>query len=165
MNRMTRSLLFPLLIALPLAAQPAGPFGAWTLAKAPDLPKVIEAATEAMNFVTRPIARSRLGKTNSIYQTLRLGREAGAFSIQYDQRQPQIMPADGQAVAWTREDGEELLISARMDRDDLVQTYKAKDGARTNVFHLDPATRILTLQVTVTSPRLPGPLNYAITYR
>jgi hypothetical protein len=33
------------------------------------------------------------------------------------------------------------------------------------VFHLDPASHTLTLNVTVTSPRLPGPVTYAITYR
>jgi hypothetical protein len=160
----TRLLPF-LLLALPLAAQPSGPFGAWTLASAPDLPRVIEAATADMNFITRPIARSRLNKTNAVYQSLRIEPESGGVSIQYDQRQPQHLPAEGQAVAWTREDGEKLLISIRMDRDDLVQTYKAKDGERTNVFHVDPASRTLTLKVTVTSPRLPGPLTYALTYR
>jgi hypothetical protein len=155
----------PCLFALLLAAQPAAPFGNWTLDSAPDLPRVIEEATASMNFITRPIARSRLNKTNEVYQTVRIEREAGTISIQYGQRQPQRMPADGSPVAWTREDGEKFLISARADRDDLVQTYKAEDGERTNVFHVDPASRILTLNVTVTSPRLPRPVSYAITYR
>jgi len=147
------------LLALLLAVQPAAPFGSWTLDAAPDLPKVIEAATASMNFITRPIARSRLNKTNEVYQTVRIEREAGTISIQYGQRQPQRMPADGSTVAWTREDGE------KAERDDLVQTYKAEDGERTNVFHVDPDSRILTLKVTVTSPRLPRPVSYAITYR
>jgi hypothetical protein len=153
------------LLALLLAVQPTAPFGSWTLDAAPDLPKVIEAATASMNFITRPIARSRLNKTNEVYQTVRIEREAGTISIQYGQRQPQRMPADGSTVAWTREDGEKFLISARAERDDLVQTYKAEDGERTNVFHVDPDSRILTLKVTVTSPRLPRPVSYAITYR
>jgi len=162
---MTPKLLLAILLALPLAAQASGPFGSWTLASAPDLPKVIEAATAGMSFITRPIARSRLRKTNEAYRTIRIERETGGLSIQYDQRQPQHMPGDGHAVPWTREDGEKFLLSARMDQDDLVQTYKAEDGERTNVFHVDAATRTLTLRVTVTSPRLPGPLSYAITYR
>ena len=162
---MTLKPLLCLLLALPLAAQAPGPFGAWTLASAPDLPRAIDAATAAMNFITRPIARSRLRKTNEVYRTIRIEREAGGLSIQYDQRQPQHMPADGHAVPWTREDGEKLLLSARLDLDDLIQTYKADDGERTTVFHVDAATRTLTLRVTVTSPRLPGPLSYAVTYR
>jgi hypothetical protein len=157
--------LIPALLALPLAAQPSGPFGSWTLVSAPDLPGIIEAATAPMNFITRPIARSRLKQTNSVYRTIRIERESGGIAIQYDQRQPQRMPADGQTVQWTREDGQTFLISTRVDGDDLVQTYQAEDGRRTNRFHVDPASRILTLKVTVTSPRLPGPLDYAITYR
>ncbi len=157
--------LFTLLLTAPLAAQPAGPFGAWTLASAPDLAKVIEAATASMNFIIRPIARSRLNKTNAVYPTLRIEQETGGVSIQYGERQAQHLPADGRTVEWVREDGEKFLISTRVDQDDLVQTYKAGDGERTNVFHVDPASRTLTLKVTVTSPRLPGPLSYAITYR
>jgi len=157
--------LLPALLALPLAAQGSGLFGTWTLATAPDLPRIIEAATAPMNFVTRPIARSRLKKTNDVYPAIRIEREAGGFSLQFGERAPQHLPDDGRAVPWTREDGEKFLVSARMDQDDLVQTYKAADGERTNVFHLDPAGRTLTLKVTVTSPRLPGPLTYAITYR
>jgi hypothetical protein len=157
--------LFPVLLALPLAAQPAGPFGAWTLASAPDLSQVIDAATAPMNFIARPIARSRLNQTNAVYRTIRIQPEPGGVSIQYDQRQPQHLRADGTSVPWTREDGEKFFISTRVDRDDLVQIYRARDGERTNVFHLDPASRTLTLKVTVTSPRLPRPLNYALTYR
>jgi len=157
--------LIPALLALPLAAQPPGPFGSWTLVSAPDLPGIIEAATAQMNFITRPIARSRLNQTNNVYRTLRIERESGGITIQFDQRPPQHTPADGQTVQWTREDGQTFLVSTRVDRDDLVQTYQAEDGQRTNRFHVDPATRILTLKVTVTSPRLPGPLDYELTYR
>jgi hypothetical protein len=157
--------IVPLLLAIPLAAQNPGPFGTWTLASAPDLAKAIADATAPMNFITRPIARSRLAKTNAVYRTLRIERVPAGISIWYDQRQPQVMPADGTAVPWTREDGEKFLISARLDQDDLVQTYQAEDGRRSNVFHLDPAGRTLTLAVTVTSPRLPGPLNYTLAYR
>ena len=153
----------PFLLALPLAAQ--APLGNWTLASAPDVPAIIEAATAPMNFVTRPIARSRLRKTNPVYQAIRLERTPGEFVITYDVRAPQRMPANGSAVPWKREDGDEFLISARADKDDLVQRYKAEDGERTNVFHLDPATRAMTLTVTVSSAKLPKPVTYAITYK
>jgi hypothetical protein len=162
---MVPGFVLALLIAVPLAAQNPGPFGTWTLASAPDLAKAIAEATAPMNFLTRPIARSRLAKTNSVYQTLRIERVPAGISIGYDQRLPQVMPADGSAVAWTREDGEKFLISAHLDQDDLVQTYQAEDGRRSNVFHLDPGSRTLTMAVTVTSPRLPGPVNYTLAYR
>ncbi len=153
----------PFLLALPLAAQ--APLGHWTLAGAPDVPAIIEAATAPMNFVTRPIARSRLRKTNPVYQAIRLERTPGEYVITYDLRAPQHMPANGAAVPWKREDGDKFLISAAADKDDLVQRYKAEDGERTNVFHLDPASRTMTLTVTVTSAKLPRPVVYTITYK
>jgi hypothetical protein len=153
----------PLLLAIPLAAQ--APLGTWSLASSPDLPAIIEAATAKMNFVTRPIARGRLKKTNTAYQRIRIERTAAEFAFTYDDRQPQRMPADGKAVDWKREDGEKFLISTRTDKDDLVQTYKAEDGERTNVFHVDPATHVLSLTVTVKSAKLPAPVVYTLTYK
>ena len=162
---MTVKPLLALILAVPLAAQPAALFRTWTLASAPDMTKVIEDATATMNFITRPIARSRLAKTNAVEPTIRIDPEPGGVAIQYGERQPQHLTADGRTAEWTREDGEKLLVSARMDADGLVQVYKAADGERTNAFQVDGAGRILTLKVTVTSPRLPGPVSYVLTYR
>jgi len=154
---------FLFLLALPLAAQ--APVGAWTLASAPNITAVIEAATAPMNFIKRPIARSRLGKTNPAYKRIHIDHTPAEFIIQYDDRAPQHMPTNGNAVNWKREDGETFLIAIRNDQGDLRQTYKAEDGERTNVFHVDPASGSLTLTVTISSTKLPGPVTYAITYR
>ena len=162
---MFRRLFLSLLLTLPAAAQDSGLSGTWTLVEAPDLAKVIDAVVASMNFLARPIARSRLAHTNTAYGTLRIDQQPAEILIQTDQRAPQRMPADGQPVEWTREDGERFVISARRERGDLVQTFQARDGERTNVFHLDPASHTLTLSVTVTSPRLPRPLTYALVYR
>jgi hypothetical protein len=155
--------VLPFLLAAPLAAQSFA--GDWHLATAPDVPAIIEAATAPMNFVTRPIARGKLKKTNPVYQRIRISRTPTEFVLQYDDRAPQHMPADGHAVAWTREDKEVFQISARVDKEDLIQHYQAEDGERTNVFHLDPATHLLTMEVTIKSKRLPGPVVYKITYK
>jgi len=153
------------LCSAPLPAADPAPFGAWTLAAAPDLGQIIAAATEPLNFLVRPIARARLAKLNQPYRTLTLVRGERTFSVQFDQRPALVMPADGSAVAWTREDGETFRIAARMEQDALVQTFQAADGTRTNVFRPDPATGGLTLAVHITSPRLPAPLEYALGYR
>jgi len=158
--------MLPLLLAVPLAAQAPGALvGTWKLAAVPDLPRIIEQATAPMNFVTRPIARARLKKTNSAYRQVVINCSPAEVTIQYEDRAAQHMPASGQAVPWTREDGEKFMISARVDGQDLIQTYKAEDGERINVFHVDPATGALSLGVTVKSPRLPAPVTYALPYR
>jgi hypothetical protein len=165
MARRYRPLLLPIFLALPLAAQNPGLFGTWTAAEVPDLTPVIEAATASMNFLTRPIARARLKKVALVFPTIRIERGADDIAITYGDRAPQRMPADGRAVEWTREDGEKLHISAHLEQDDLVQRYQAADGGRTNVFHFDGRNRTVTLTVTITSPRLPGPVSYALSYR
>jgi hypothetical protein len=157
-------LVLPFLLAAPLLAQ-TGPFGTWTLATAPDLTQVIEGATASMNFVTRPIARGRLKKTNEAYKRIQIAKAGAEITIQYEGRLAQHMAADGQASKWKREDGEEFMISARLDKDDLIQTYKAEDGERSNVFHFDPKTGTLSLSVTVKSGKLPKPLTYTLTYK
>jgi hypothetical protein len=162
-SRVKKLLILPFLLCAPLAAQ--APVGTWALANAPDIPAVIEAATASMNFVVRPIARARLRKTNSAYARINIQRTGTEFVIQYDDRQPQHMPIDGQPVSWKREDGETFLVSAHEEKDSLVQAYRAEDGERTNIFRMDPVSKALTLQVTVRSPKLPGPVSYAMTYQ
>ena len=159
------NLTLSLLLTAPLAAQGSGAcLGSWKLASEPDLPGIIEKATASMNFVTRPIARARLKKTNEAYSQVIIARDGADYTIQYNNRALQHMPASGQPVPWVREDGEKFQISARVERDDLIQTYKAEDGERINVFHVD-ASGGLSLGVTVKSPRLPNPVTYTIPYR
>jgi hypothetical protein len=160
-----RRLILSLLLTLPAMGQASGLSGTWTLAVVPDLARAIEEVVAPLNFLVRPIARARLAKTSTPYQALRIALDPTTISIQADQNAAQHMPADGQPVVWTREDGEKFIISAHPVGDDLVQTFKAKDGERTNRYHLDQATHTLDLSVTIASPRLPRPLAFTLVYR
>lgn len=161
---------FLLLAAAALAAPAQDPAqaptwaGTWTLAAPGDIPAAIDRATAPMNFVTRPIARGRLKKLNPAYQRVVLQEAGGEVRIQFDQRTPMAMPADGRPVAWTREDGEAFQVKVQPSAADLVQHYQGQDGARTNRFQLRP-DGTLALSVTVTSGKLPQPLAYTLTYR
>ena len=156
------NLILALLLSSPLVAQFPG---TWKLAAQPNLPEVIKQATAPMNFLIRPIARARLKKTNAAYAQIQIAISPTEITLQYDAREPQHMPADGKPVPWTREDGERFLISARMEQEKLIQTYQAEDGERSNVFHLDPASGRLSLEVTIRSRKLPSPMTYALTYQ
>jgi hypothetical protein len=76
-----------------------------------------------------------------------------------------VVPASGAAVKWTREDGETFDVSGKVAGSTLTQTFVAEDGKRVNVYTLSPDGKTLTMNVTVTSPRLPKPLNYKLVYR
>jgi hypothetical protein len=130
----------------------------------PRIDQAIESAVAKMSFVARPIARGRLKKTNTAYQTIRIAQASSHVSVQLDERKALQMPLDGRAVQWTREDGERFEVSANVQAGVLTQTFKAEDGQRVNRFALSPDGATLTLEVTLTSPRLPTPLKYSLTF-
>jgi hypothetical protein len=124
----------------------------------------IDAAVAKMNFIKRPIARSRLKKTNAAHHRVTIALTVDEISVAFDNNQPVRMPADGRTAKWTREDGEVFDVAARWTNDRLVQSFKAADGERTNTFSLGPDGRALEVQVEVKSPQLPEPLKYGLTF-
>jgi len=123
----------------------------------------IEQAAAKMNWLVAGVARGRLSKTNPLYHRIEIRNSGSQISVQYDQRKPILMPADGQLVKWTREDGEVFDVSAQIVGTQLTQTYKAQDGQRVNVFSLQP-DGTLRLDVTITSPQLPSAVSYTLNY-
>lgn len=126
--------------------------------------KAVEAATSKMNFVIRSVARSRLKKTNPPYQRIDIRNDGSQITVRFDKGNPVVMPADGAAVKWKRDDGEVFDVSAHAQGSQLRQTFKAEDGQRVNEFNMS-ADGVLTLNVTLTSPQLPQPVKYVLTYR
>jgi len=164
----TRFALALLLAALPaaLSAQEATLKGTWRYnAQASDnVLQRINAAVQRMNFVTRPIARGRLNRTNQPYQRLVVDFNAQQVSITMDQRAAITTPANGTPIKWTREDGEVLDVSTEWENGVLEQTFKAEDGQRVNRYSISGDGSTLTMNVTVTSPRLPSPLTYKLVF-
>jgi hypothetical protein len=123
----------------------------------------IETAVASMNFVKRPIARSRLRKTNTPYERITISRTADRVSVAFDDQPPIDMPVDGRAVKWTRSDGEVFDVSAQVRADALVQTFKAEDGQRMNTFTANEAGQ-MTMEAQITSSQLSTPVIYTLLY-
>jgi hypothetical protein len=146
----------------PWAASPLD--GSYTLDKSrsASVDQAIEQVVSKMNFVTRPIARSRLTKTNtpsakvSIAVTDLAEIDLGA--------KPVRAPSDGKVVAWTRPDGETFQVSIRQDGERLVETFVGKDGSRRNTFCLLDGGKALAMDVQVESPKLPEPMRYRLVF-
>lgn len=168
----------PLLAAACLLATPAipaathaqaGPIsGTWVLDRAAsdNVDKAIATAVKDMNFVTRPIARGRLQKTNQPYRQVTIAGVGANTVVTIDKLPPRQAPSNGMAIDWTRPaDGEKLKLSMQWDGARLVETLKAEDGQRVNAYALSPDGQTMTLNVTITSPRLPKPLTYKLAYR
>ena len=172
---MKRSILFALTVACVAIAAPSNPSAAdestlagvyaFDAAASDDINAAIEAAVAKMNFITRPIARSRLKKTNPAYQKIAIARPAGEIVVTLDARKPIQMPDNGSTIKWTREDGEKFDLTANWKNMQLTQTFVAEDGKRVNEFVLGLDGNTMTLQVTLTSEQLDKPVAYKLGYR
>jgi hypothetical protein len=154
-------------LTLPLVASPAvqALSGSWTLTDAPSpIPQAIEQGLKGMGWIPAHLARIRMNHINNAYHSLDIKVTATEVIIGYQDGERQQLPLDGQRIAWKRGDGETFDVAVREQQGDLVQVYHAKDGQRTNVYHVDPAHGTLSLGVTVTSPRLPHPVTYTLHY-
>jgi hypothetical protein len=127
--------------------------------------QAIENGTAAMNFVIRPLARSRIAKTNPLYQRVQISREHLSVRVQFDADAPIQIPLDGRAVRWVRQDNGTYDVTAAWTADRLVMYFKAGDGQRTNTFDLDPDATRMKLAVDLASTHLPGAIHYVLAYR
>jgi len=154
-----------LILGLGAAVWAASPLdGNYTLDKSrsADVDKAVEATVEQLNFMIRPVARSRLAKPNTPSPRVciavgdRAQIELGARIVS--------APLDGQAVSWSRLDGEVLQVSIRQSGERLVETFQGADGSRRNTFTLLDGGKALAMDVQLESPKLPEPLRYRLVY-
>ncbi|HEX5520961.1 MAG TPA: hypothetical protein VFX29_04660 [Longimicrobiaceae bacterium] len=163
--------LFTLLLALAVPthvrAQSAAFNGTFTYdaAASDDINKAIEQGIAKMNFITRPVARGRLKKTNEPYKKIVIAQTPSEVSITTDNRAAIVTPANGTAIKWKREDGEVLDVHTAWADGKLVQEFDAEDGKRINSYTISGDGNTLTMHVTVSSPRLPKPITYNLVYR
>jgi hypothetical protein len=153
--------------ALECAREPCRFDGTYTLVPelSDDIDAAIKRATQRMNFFVRPIARLRLRKVNRTHQTLEFHVDSLMLHSAYDHKPAIVSPRDGVMTRWTREDGEEFSVTSSVAGDSVVQTFHAKDGQRENVVTLSEDGSMLTVRITIRSPRLPDPLTYRLVYR
>jgi hypothetical protein len=133
-------------------------------AQSDDVAAAIRATTADMNFIERPIARSRLRKVSAPYQRLRIMQSATETVMIFDDESPVHMPADGSAAGW-RHRGELMQVSGGWQGERLVQNFQAEDGKRVNTYVRADDGNQLRLEVVLTSPRMRKPMKYSLVYR
>ncbi len=162
--------------ALPSAvqAQQSQLRGTWTLNRqqSDDINAKINTAVARMNVVVRQIARPRLRSTNTAYPQLVLTPDATNIRVDMQGRPSVSSPANGQPVLWHRETGRTcaqmkgdcVRVSTEWENGRLEQSFQAEDGRRVNVYTVSADGATMTMNVTITSPRLPQPLSYRLVY-
>jgi hypothetical protein len=130
-----------------------------------DIKAAIDRGTAEMNFLIRDIARSRTAQTNPRYEYIAISHGSNTVSIQFDTREPLVIPLDGRSVPWTREDGGKYNVTAQWKATQLVMDFKSDDGERVNTFILGADGKSLKLHVRLTSQHLPAPITYMLAYK
>lgn len=148
--------------------------GNWSLdrQKSDNLEAAINRSISRLNMVVRQIARPRLRNTNTAYPKITMSYDQNAVRVDMAGRPSVSSPANGQPVLWQREEGGTcremkgncVRVSAEWEGGNLKHTFQAEDGRRVNVYSVSPDGKTMTMNVTVTSPRLPQALTYKLVY-
>ena len=125
--------------------------------------EAIDRSVASFNFVARPVARSRLKKSNPVIARAEFGRAGTDVVVKLGAQTPSAAAPGGPTVKWTRDDGEVLDVGYSWDGTTLVQSFKAEDGMRYNRYTLSPDGTMLTVDVMLTSDRLELPVKYQLT--
>lgn len=145
--------------------------GRWVLdsAASDDIPAAIERTVAPMNFVTRPIARSRLRTVNRAAPVVELRLRQDTVETVWAGGPPARARLGGPPAPYRDRRGEDMSYraSARAGAagPEFSETYQPGDGSRTNTWTLSADGRTLTVAVEVRSPQLPDPLRYRVVYR
>jgi hypothetical protein len=125
--------------------------------------EAIDRSVASFNFVARPVARSRLKKSNPVITRAEFGRTGSDVVVKLGAQKPSAAAPGGPTVKWTRDDGETLDVSFAWDGATLLQSFKAEDGMRYNRYTLSSDGNALTVDVLLTSDRLEIPVKYQMT--
>lgn len=140
--------------------------GVWTLnaEASDDLTAAIEKTIATMNFIARPIARTKLRARNVAFPKIDITAEDGGLRVSHQGGMNVKYSAVSQPVHVKAPDGTDAVtrLSATPT---LILTYESESGTREDRYELSPEGNTLTLSIRMTSSRLPQPLLYQLVYR
>jgi hypothetical protein len=122
----------------------------------------IERVTSRMNMFERRIARNRLQARNKPPARIRMDREDRFFVIAFGAATVHRLPLSGEAV----QQGEAKLRIRVEQAPEVVLHHigETTEGRRENTFRVDASSGVLTMNVIVTSPQLPAPVQYSLQF-
>ena len=131
-----------------------------------DIKVAINQTVEHMSFITRPIARGRLNKTNPLPQHMQVTQTDDSISVAFDDGNPIVTPMNGNPVPWQSSMTHESFQAHTVRTGDTTeQVIIAPDGERKNEYVFTDHGARLELRVTISSHRLPRPLTYTLRFK
>ncbi len=140
--------------------------GRWNLvaAESDNIDAAIETAIRSMNFVARPIARSRLKRRNVAFPHFDVSVDGRGLRVHHADGLDVVYPAVGESVKTRSPDGSDITTRLGVEPA-LLLTYDAEAGRREDTYVLDAKASKLILNVRLTSSSLPKALTYRLVYR
>jgi hypothetical protein len=131
-----------------------------------DIKAAIDQTVSPMNFIVRPIARGRLNRTNPTPRRVRVDLWPDSIGVAFDDGNAIVTPYTGQPGPWQNSLTHETYQAyMKVEGDTICQMISAPDGERENAFVFANDGKRLRMHVTVTSRRLPKPLEYTLAFR
>lgn len=106
----------------------------------------------------------RLRKANMAIDgiQIRISSPLGGFSIKYETRPLILVSTSGELTQWKLNDGQVFDVSAKANGEAVLMTFRSADNERTTMYRV--VRPYFVEKTTITSPRLPKPLHYRLTY-
>jgi hypothetical protein len=124
----------------------------------------IDRAVKGMSVFIRSAARSRISATTQILGSYSFSFESGKIVVRPFSRPEMISGENGEPADYVY-NGKRSRMTQRLVGDRIFQGFVSDDGRRENEFALSKDGQVLTLKVTLTSPRLSVPVVYGLSYR
>lgn len=124
----------------------------------------IDRGVERMSVFIRSTARNRISATTQILGSYSFSFEAGKIRVRAQGRPEMLSGENGEPVDYVY-NGKRSELTQRLVGDRISQTFVSEDGRRENEFTISRDGQVLTLTVTVSSPRLSVPVVYRLSYK
>lgn len=124
----------------------------------------IDRAVESTFFAIRSAARSRISATTQILASYTFSFEAGKIHVQPSARPEMVSSANGEPADYVYK-GMRSRFTQQFAGGRLTQVFISESGKRENEFTLSQDGEVLTLKVTLSSPRLSKGVVYSLSYK
>jgi|UPI00047A13FF hypothetical protein len=124
----------------------------------------IDHAVEGMSFLIRSAARSRITATTQILSLYSFFLEPGKIRIR-PQSRPEMISGDHGEPADYVYNGKRSKLTQVFAEDRITQVFVSDDGKRQNEYTFSEEGKVMTLKVTLSSPRLTNPVVYSLSYK
>lgn len=124
----------------------------------------IDRAVEGMSVFIRSTARNRVSATTQILGSYSFSFESGKIWVRAQSRPDMISGDKGEPADYVY-NGKHSKLTQRLVGDRISQVFVSDDGRRENEYTLSQDGQVVTLKVTLSSPRLSVPVVYSLSYK